>query len=248
MLLIKGPEKLGDSDFVAGEPATVIRDDGTASGRPGPTSCCTANSTFFWSGISKSGREPTAWDARSASIWSFKELLGMISPNCRKCEQTGVQWLNSRAGSGSGPDREAAMEHSPAVGSRLASVNCIATAPVTVLIVEDDEIVRELGVELLSDAGFQVLEASNGKEALSLLESNSKIGVLFTDINMPGSLDGITLASIAAVKWPHLAIIIGSGNVLPRSDGLPSGITFIRKPCDPESVIQLIRERMTTSA
>jgi len=80
-----------------------------------------------------------------------------------------------------------------------------------------------------------------------LLESHPKIGVLFTDIHMPGPLDGIMLASIAAVKWPHLAIIIGSGNTLPRSDGLPSGITFVRKPCQPESVIQLIREKMMAS-
>jgi len=96
-------------------------------------------------------------------------------------------------------------------------------------------------------AGFQVVEASNGEEALSLLESNPDITVLFTDINMPGLLDGITLASIAAVQWPHLAIIIGSGDVLPPSGSLPSGITFIRKPCVPESVIQLIRERVMLS-
>ncbi len=142
------------------------------------------------------------------------------------------------------------MEHSSAIGSRLVrspSINSMTTAPFTVLIVEDDELVRELGVEFLSDAGFQVLEASNGQEALSLLERNPKVGVLFTDINMPGPLDGMTLASIAAVKWPHLAIIIGSGKALPRSGGLLSGITFIRKPCDPERVIQLIRERMTGS-
>src|SRR5215471_13107863 len=142
------------------------------------------------------------------------------------------------------------MEDNPAIGARLAqspSINSGATPPVTVLIVEDDELVRELGVEFLSVAGFQVVEASNGEEALSLLESNPDITVLFTDINMPGLLDGITLASIAAVQWPHLAIIIGSGNVLPRSGSLPSGVTFIRKPCDPESVIQLIRERVMVS-
>jgi two-component system, response regulator PdtaR len=136
------------------------------------------------------------------------------------------------------------MEYNPAVGSRLVQSPSInATAPVTVLIVEDDELVRELGVEFLSAAGFEVLEASNGEEALSFLENNPNVGVLFTDVNMPGPLDGITLASVAAVQWPHLAIIIGSGNVLPRSCELPRGITFIRKPCDPESVISLIRER-----
>ena len=141
------------------------------------------------------------------------------------------------------------MEHNPAIGSRLVqspSINSTAVAPITVLVVEDDELVRELAVEFLSDAGFQVLEAGNGEEALSLLESNPNIRVLFTDINMPGPLDGITLASVAAVQWPHLAIIIGSRKALPLSG--PRGITFIRKPCDPESVIRLIRERTTAPA
>src|SRR5215471_20358193 len=142
------------------------------------------------------------------------------------------------------------MEDNPAIGLRLVqspSINSTATEPVTVLIVEDDELVREFEVEFLSAAGFQVLEADNGEDALSLLESNPNIGVLFTNINMPGPLDGVTLASIAAVQWPHLAIIIGSGDVLPPSGSLPSGVTFIRKPCDPESVIQLIRERVMVS-
>jgi len=143
------------------------------------------------------------------------------------------------------------VEYNPAIGLRRVQsppINSTGTTPVIVLIVEDDELVRELGVELLSDAGFQVLEATNGEEALSLLESNPNVRVLFTDINMPGPLDGITLASVAALQWPHLAIIIGSGNVLPRSGGLPRGMVFIRKPYDPDSVIRLIRERTMAPA
>src|SRR5262245_39110023 len=121
------------------------------------------------------------------------------------------------------------MEYNPAIGTRLVqspSINSPTTEPVTILIVEDDELVRELAVEFLSDAGFEVLEAGNAEDALSLLGGNPDIGVLFTDVDIPGPLDGVTLASIAAVRWPHLAIIIGSGNVLPRSSSLPSGITF----------------------
>jgi CheY-like chemotaxis protein len=137
------------------------------------------------------------------------------------------------------------VEYNPAMGLRLAQSppsNSTGTTPVTVLIVEDDELAREPGVEFLSDAGFQVLEATNGEEALSLLESNPNIRVLFTDINMPAPLDGITLASVAAVQWPHLAIIIASGNVSPRSGGLPRGIILTHKPYNPQSVIRLIRE------
>ena len=139
------------------------------------------------------------------------------------------------------------LEYNQASGSRLAHSpapmkSADAHIPLIVLMVEDDELVRELGVQLLSEAGFRVLEAVNGDEALSLLEYNPNIRVLFTDINMPGSLDGFTLASVAAVQWPHLAIIIGSGEMLPRSGSLPRGITFVRKPYDPESIIRLIRK------
>jgi two-component system, response regulator PdtaR len=136
------------------------------------------------------------------------------------------------------------MVHHPAIG-HSPSINSAGSTAVTVLIVDDDELVRTLGAELLSDAGFRVLEAGNAEEALSLLESDTDIKILFSDINMPGSLDGIALASVAALQWPHLAIIIGSGNALPLSAALPRGITFVRKPCDPESLIHLIRERTT---
>jgi two-component system, response regulator PdtaR len=136
-----------------------------------------------------------------------------------------------------------AVEHNPAIGWRPAQLT-----PITVLIAEDDDLVRELGVELLSDAGFQVLEATNGEDALSMLEGNPNVRVLFTDINMPGPLDGFTLASLAAMQWPHLAILICSGNLLPRSGRLPRGIVFISKPYDPESAVRLIREMTTAPA
>src|SRR5262249_10485932 len=97
--------------------------------------------------------------------------------------------MGLRLGRGSGTPG-----YKSAFGSRLVqspSINSRRMTPITVLIVEDDEVVRALAAELLSDAGFQVLEASNGEEALSLLESESNVRVLFTDINMPGPLDGI---------------------------------------------------------
>ena len=182
----------------------------------------------------------------------FNELLAILAANCRKCEQAGVQSPNGGAGMGLGLGwGSSTMEYNSAFGSPLVqspSINSAGMTPITVLIVEDDEVVRALAAELLSDAGFQVLEASNGEEALSLLESESNVRVLFTDIKMPGPLDGIALASVAAVQWPHLAIIIGSGDALPLSAGLPRGIKFIRKPCNPESLVRLILEGTTTRA
>ncbi len=143
------------------------------------------------------------------------------------------------------------MVHYPTIGSCLvhsSNIHSSGLTPVTVLIVDDDDLVRSLGAELLSDAGFRVLEAGNAEEALSLLESDPDIKIFFSDINMPGPLDGIALASLAALQWPHLEIIIGSGNALPLSASLPDGTTFIRKPWNPESLIRLVRERTTTPA
>src|SRR3954466_3476297 len=73
-----------------------------------------------------------------------------------------------------------------------------------VWLVEDEPLVRMLGVDLLTEAGFEVLQASDADEALTLLEARPDIEVLFTDVNMPGSLDGLKLASWASESRPHL--------------------------------------------
>ncbi len=138
------------------------------------------------------------------------------------------------------------MEYRRATGSRLVGSRSVKSPgtemPIIVLIVEDEALVRETAVDVLGDAGFQVLEAGNGHDALALLESNPDVRVLFTDLNMPGSMDGLMLAFMASVRWPHLALIISSGNMPPKSETLPRSSIFIRKPYELERVIRLVRE------
>src|SRR6266545_732479 len=151
----------------------------------------------------------------------------MISANCRKCQLTGVHSLKGAQESREQTPRSkketssmSTMEYRRATGSRLVGSRSVKSPgtemPIIVLIVEDEALVRETAVDVLGDAGFQVLEAGNGHDALALLESNPDVRVLFTDLNMPGSMDGLMLAFMASVRWPHLALILSSGNMPPK--------------------------------
>jgi CheY-like chemotaxis protein len=102
-------------------------------------------------------------------------------------------------------------------------------APV-ILIVEDDPFLRMLAVEFVNEAGFDTLEACDADQAIAILESNSKITLLFTDINMPGSMDGLELARVVNNRWPVVAILIASGHALLQQADLPPNGRFLRKP------------------
>lgn len=115
----------------------------------------------------------------------------------------------------------------------------IASAPRSlILIVEDDPLIRWSGAETLADAGFEVLEAANADDALTLLETHGSVSVLFTDIDMPGQLDGLDLARIAAHRWPFIHIIVASGRKEPQAPQIPDNGRFISKPYMPEQIVR----------
>lgn len=99
-----------------------------------------------------------------------------------------------------------------------------------VLVVEDDAFIRMDAVDIFESAGYEVLEAENADVAISLLERRSDIVVLFTDIEMPGSMDGMKLAAAVADRWPPIRIIIVSGRVSPAAGDLPPLAHFLTKP------------------
>ena len=105
-----------------------------------------------------------------------------------------------------------------------------------ILIVEDDPIIRWSGAETLEDAGFEVLEAANADEALLLLESHGAVSVLFTDVDMPGKIDGLELARITANRWPFIHIIVASGQTHARR--MPGHGRFVPKPYLPEQIVR----------
>jgi CheY-like chemotaxis protein len=104
------------------------------------------------------------------------------------------------------------------------------TSLLLVLVVEDEDLVRMMAVDMLEDAGLTVVEAASADEAWAVLESRGDIDVLFTDIEMPGSMNGFALASGVAERWPHIRLALTSGRCRPKPNDVPDHGTFVPKP------------------
>ena len=111
-----------------------------------------------------------------------------------------------------------------------------------VLVVEDEPMIRMDTASFLEAAGFAVYEADNAAEAIRLLELHDEIRLIFTDINMPGSMDGLALAHYVRGRWPPLKIIVTSGYRKVRGNDLPVGALFIGKPYHPERIAHKMKE------
>src|SRR6202021_1307331 len=98
--------------------------------------------------------------------------------------------------------------------------------PAVVLIVEDEMLLRIRAVDMVEDAGFTSVEAVDADEAVAILESRSDIALLFTDIQMPGSMDGLKLAHAVHKRWPPIKIILVSGQVNPSDAERPADRRF----------------------
>jgi two-component system, response regulator PdtaR len=106
---------------------------------------------------------------------------------------------------------------------------------VLVLVVEDDSLINLMATDELKRAGYEVISAFDADEAIEILESRGDISLIFTDIDMPGSMDGLKLASAVRHRWPPVRIIVTSGKHLPSE--LPEGAVFIPKPYTAAKVI-----------
>jgi two-component system, response regulator PdtaR len=98
-----------------------------------------------------------------------------------------------------------------------------------VLVVEDESLVRSTATNMVEEAGFEAIAASDADEAIRILESRNDISAVFTDVQMPGSMNGLRLAWVVRNRWPPVALILTSGQTDLPSD-LPSGGRFLRKP------------------
>jgi CheY-like chemotaxis protein len=116
-----------------------------------------------------------------------------------------------------------------------------------VLIVEDEFLLRMDAVDMIAGAGFEVLEAANADQAIDILESRRDITVVFTDIQMPGSMDGLKLARAVRGRWPPIKIIATSGHLDVQETDLPEGGRFLPKPYSVVQVTGMLRE-LTASA
>jgi CheY-like chemotaxis protein len=121
-------------------------------------------------------------------------------------------------------------------------MECATTKRPVVLVVEDDFLIRMHAAEMIEEAGFEVVEASNADEAVAMLEARFDIAVVFTDIQMPGSMDGLKLAKAVRDRWPPIHIVATSGLVDMRIDDLPNGGHFLSKPYSSMQVIGALHE------
>ena len=115
---------------------------------------------------------------------------------------------------------------------------------IAVLIVEDEHLIRMGAVSIFEDAGFEVHEAGSADVAISILELHQEIRLVFTDINMPGTMDGLKLVHYVRGRWPPVKIIVTSGHVSVSDGNLPIGAVFLSKPYSPEDIINNVKVMM----
>jgi CheY-like chemotaxis protein len=111
-----------------------------------------------------------------------------------------------------------------------------------VLIVEDEFLLRMDAVDMIRAAGFEAVEAGNADDAIDILEARPDITVVFTDIQMPGSMDGLKLAQAIRGRWPPIKIVATSGHVSVTQKDLPEGGVFLPKPYSPREITGVLRE------
>jgi CheY-like chemotaxis protein len=116
----------------------------------------------------------------------------------------------------------------------------------TVLVVEDDEVLRMCAAEVVADAGFSPVEAANADEAFAILENRSDIALLFTDIRMPGSMDGLNLARTVHGRWPAIKIILVSRRVELSERERPVNSRYFQKQFAMKQMIEGLQEMISS--
>lgn len=118
------------------------------------------------------------------------------------------------------------------------------TPHITILVVEDEPLVSMTLVDDLETHGFTVLEAANAALALELLERRDDIRLIITDVDMPGTMDGLMLAAAVANRWPPIRIIVVSGHRSVEMTDIPDGSVFYSKPYRPAEIIETMHEML----
>ena len=111
-----------------------------------------------------------------------------------------------------------------------------------VLIVEDEILLLMDAIDSLEAAGFEVVDAKNADDAIAMLEQRNDIVLIFTDIDIPGSMDGLKLAHFVKNRWPPIKIIATSGHAKIKANDLPEGSRFIPKPYKAPEVAETIHQ------
>lgn len=117
-----------------------------------------------------------------------------------------------------------------------------------VLIVEDSALIRLGAVDLVQGAGYEALEAQDADEAIRILESRSDIDLVFTDVQMPGTMDGIKLTHYIRERWPPVRLMVASGVAILEESSLPIGSRFFAKPYHEHAIIDAMAQMLSEPA
>lgn len=117
-----------------------------------------------------------------------------------------------------------------------------------ILVVEDQAIIRMGAVALVVDAGYEALEAENADEAIRNLESRTDIRLVFTDVDMPGTMDGIKLTHFIRKRWPLVKLLVASGMMILAESAFPDGAKFLPKPYSEHTIVAAIAALLAEQA
>ena len=119
---------------------------------------------------------------------------------------------------------------------------CQAADSQTILVVEDEPLIRMCAVAILQDAGYRVLEAQNSAEALDVLSQHSEISIMVTDVHMPGHMDGLALVTWVQLNNPSIRAIVVSGNATAAQAGKAGAFGFVAKPYMPDTILKAVHD------
>ncbi|MBP1847830.1 CheY-like chemotaxis protein [Rhizobium petrolearium] len=114
-----------------------------------------------------------------------------------------------------------------------------------VLVVEDSPMIRMGAVDLVLSAGYEALEAGDADEAIRILQSRADIDLVFTDVQMPGTMDGIKLSHYIRDRWPPVKLIVASGAAIIEESMLPGGSRFFSKPYDELTITEAMAQLLS---
>lgn len=120
----------------------------------------------------------------------------------------------------------------------------VSTNPREVLVVEDEPLVRMVAADAIVDGGIMAWEAGDAHEALKVLDDHPNIGLIFTDVSMPGDMDGLALVAKIADDCPNMALIVTSGHVRVTDDDLPGQGVFLPKPYHTDRLLNLVQRQL----
>jgi two-component system, response regulator PdtaR len=112
----------------------------------------------------------------------------------------------------------------------------------SILVVDDEALIRMDVVYIVEDAGYSAVEAANADEAIVMLEGCPGFTAVLTDINMPGTMDGLQLSRMIRDRWPLIGIVVTSGRFVAKAAQMPAGVQFIAKPYTPTEIIAALHD------